>query len=152
MDALYFLQQNRIRVVPDRRNWFEIDDVEFYHRFRISKNMVHMLVLLVGDRLIHVTDRNKPLEVADQLLIVLRLMLSGSYQSVIGDTHFINQSTVSRVMHSVVHVLCAIKVDFIKFPNDLERTKQEFFDISMFPGVIGLIDGTHVPLLTVKNR
>jgi hypothetical protein len=40
----------------------------------------------------------------------------------------------------------------IKFPIDKTLTKQMFFDTANFPGVIGCVNGTHIPICKPRNH
>ena len=54
--------------------------------------------------------------------------------------------SVSRALDS--------KLTNVKFPTspyDIVRTKNNFFKIAKFPGVIGAIDGTLIPILAPKE-
>ena len=59
-----------------------------------------------------------------------------------------HQSSVSRHLYNVINCLAALHSTFIKFPAhfETEDIKREFHGISGFPGVIGLIDGTQIPI------
>lgn len=70
------------------------------------------------------------------------------FQIVCGDLHKINQSTASKIIAKISKAL-ALKVrQFIKFPNVSEQgnVKVLYHRIAGFPGVIGCIDCTHIPI------
>lgn len=61
-----------------------------------------------------------------------------------------SQATVSRAINRFVLIM-ATKVDqFVKFPTTEEELRQvtlDFYSVAKFPGVVSLIDGTHVEIL-----
>ena len=88
-----------------------------------------------------------------QILVFLRYLAKGDFQSECGDIHGISQPTVSRIIGSVSRALDS-KLTNVKFPTspyDIVRTKNNFFKIAKFPGVIGAIDGTLIPILAPKE-
>lgn len=68
------------------------------------------------------------------------------FQMVCGDLNHINQSTVCRLIKEVSRLLASKLSTFVKFPKNLSPTKRGFFEMARFPGVIGCIDCTHVPI------
>ena len=54
--------------------------------------------------------------------------------------------TVSEVLSRFVHCLLRKIQDFIYMPNhsSVQLTKEQFYLLGRFPGVIGAIDGTHI--------
>lgn len=90
-----------------------------------------------------------------RLAATLELLASGSYQHIIGNDYLIGmaQSTVSTMLWETLDVmeqkLCSTWIKFA--PRD--ETKEYFFNRFKIPGVIGLIDGTHIPLIRpVENE
>ena len=63
--------------------------------------------------------------------------------------HGISQSSISRSLDTVIELIASQKNDFISFPteNEFHRLSTDFFEMQGFPGVIGAIDGTHVPIV-----
>lgn len=63
-----------------------------------------------------------------------------------GDFISVSQPTVSRIVKRVSYLI-SLKIHlFIKFPKNLGRIKEEFYTIAHFPGIIGAVDGTHIPI------
>ncbi|XP_062607335.1 putative nuclease HARBI1 [Saccostrea cucullata] len=88
-----------------------------------------------------------------QLLVCLRYLAKGDFQSECADLHGISQPTVSRIIGSVLLALDS-ELNNVKFPTTNEeiiKTKTKFFNIANFPGVIGAVDGTLVPILSPKE-
>ena len=86
-----------------------------------------------------------------QLLIALRYYATGTFQLVISDLSGVVKATVCRYVHKVSRVIAGLRSQYIKFPQtDAERmqTMREFYAIAQFPGVLGSIDCTHVPMMS----
>lgn len=83
-----------------------------------------------------------------QLLVTLGYLASGSYQLSMGDCNDMSQPTASKCICKVSAAIAELAPDFIKFPEPEEEEKimQQFSSIAGMPGVIGCIDGTHVPI------
>lgn len=95
------------------------------------------------------TRRSHGIPTHTQVLVTLRFLASGTFQSVIGDMAGVTQSSVSRVVNSVVNVLSQKAMRDIKMPTDIleiARTARGFFRVSGFPREIGAIDGNHTSI------
>lgn len=59
-----------------------------------------------------------------------------------------SQASVSVVIKEVSELLAKNAKNWIKFPStqNIHDTKQQFYLINQFPGVIGAIDCTHIPI------
>ena len=56
---------------------------------------------------------------------------------------------MSRVISQVTHALLPLVPKVIKFPaeDEIPNIVAEFHNIANFPGVLGVVDGTHVLIL-----
>ncbi|CAI6360995.1 unnamed protein product [Macrosiphum euphorbiae] len=81
-----------------------------------------------------------------KVLIALRFYASGNDQRVNGDTLGYSQASVSIVVKEVSGLQAKCGKKWIRFPSNLQDTKEQFYLIGEFPGVIGAIDCTHVPI------
>jgi len=52
-----------------------------------------------------------------------------------------------RVIHKVSRAIAKQKRQFLSIPENLAEVKREFYDVGHFPGVIGVIDCTHVRII-----
>ena len=95
------------------------------------------------------TRRNYALPAELKLLATLRFYACGSFQQVVGDTVHIAQPTMSRVIAVVTTTLNHSLKRIIKFPRqeDTPQLCADFYKIARFPGVMGVVDGTHVWIL-----
>lgn len=121
-------------------------DNEFRKRYRLKKETVRYLLTFLNDLLTPPTKRNHSISANLQVLTALRLLAGGSYQTVCGDLSGLSQASVSRIFIKVINAICTLRAQFVRFPNDVGPIKQAFYEIAGFPGVIGCIDGTHVPI------
>ena len=100
----------------------------------------------------HQTKRSCSVPATKQVLITLRILATGSFLQVIGDTFAgLDKSTVSRVVRRVTVAIVQRIDEFVKFPQTREEKdeiKQGFYDIAGFHCVIGCVDGTHVGIIS----
>lgn len=148
LDAVRLLP--RPRVFRDRSNPFDMyDERDFKLRFRLGKDTVMDILREIGPQLEHVTHRNMAISAMMQVLITLRFFATGAFQMVIGDLFNVHKSTICRVLKRVTHHIAVLRPDFVHMPRtgqEMRQTKAKFFNICAFPGVLGCVDGTHVPI------
>ena len=68
------------------------------------------------------------------------------FRGVIADTYGLSQPSVSRAISDVSTALVKRAGNYITFPKEpkLSEIKGNCYSVANFPGVIGLIDGTHI--------
>ncbi|KAK5647831.1 hypothetical protein RI129_002976 [Pyrocoelia pectoralis] len=148
-DEMQYLPIPRV-YIRDVENPLEMySDAQLLQRFRFSRytiqNILLPMIFVNNDRR---NNRGLPVPPIMQLCIALRFFASGAYQRICGDLLQISQATVCRIVVKVAELISHNVYNHIRFPEDLNRIKNEFYRIGRFPGVIGCIDGTHIP---VKN-
>lgn len=123
-------------------------DDEFRKRFRFTKEGFSFIQQLLEPILKEPNLRGLPIEIADKILIALRFYATNSFQTVVGDLVGIDQATTCRILHKVTSAILSKFHDFIEMPNDTEKIKisTDFYMQSGIPNIIGLIDGTHIPI------
>lgn len=126
----------------------EINDKQFKFRYRLDKQTVEQLELRLRGFLLKPTRRNKPLSPMFMILLTLRFFATGSFQMVVGDLLKVDRATACRTIHKVCYAIAALKPDYIKMPsgNDVRKTMRDFFNVMRFPGILGAIDCTHIPI------
>ncbi|XP_072043033.1 putative nuclease HARBI1 [Amphiura filiformis] len=144
-------RQNRPqRVYRDRSNPFEeLSEKQFRTRYRMYKHTAIELIDMMAPDLQRDTERGHALPPYLQVLTALRYYATGSFQSVVGDLYGIDQGTVSRVVCDVSPLIARRRGQFIQFisdQQDLQQRQLDFFNYCNFPGVLGAIDCTHVPI------
>jgi len=103
----------------------------------------------IEDWLLFHSERNDKLMPMNQLLIALRFYATSTFQLVIGDPFGVSNATVCRVVHRVTRAIARLRPKYVKFPTtEKERrdTMHGFYQISRFPGILGAIDCTHIPI------
>ena len=126
------------------------NDFEFLDRFRLTKAKVLELLEQIQDQIEEASDRNCALSPSLQLLLALRFLATGTLHRVIGDMVGVARTTAGRKVHKVINAIAGLRNRYIRFPQthaEMEKAKQEFYKVAAFPGVISVIDGTHVPIL-----
>ncbi|KAK9711729.1 DDE superfamily endonuclease [Popillia japonica] len=149
-------EEHIMELLPNPRNlrprtdlFNSYNDEEFKAPFRLSKGCVVRLLSRFENELEKQNMKNDPISPMNQLLCALRFYATGSFQQVIGDCMNIHKSTVCRCIHRVSHHIALMAQEYIKMPataNDIASVKTEFYKLSQFPGVIGAIDCTHIPI------
>ncbi|GFX92530.1 putative nuclease HARBI1 [Trichonephila clavipes] len=128
-----------------------MDDYEFQRRFRLTKQSVAELTLLIEEKLESKTPCNNALKPVEQVLIALRFYAVACMQLAIADLFHVSQPTVCRVVHRVSEAIASLLPDFIHLPVNREECKtvsRKFFSIAGFPKVIGALDGTFVRIVS----
>ncbi|GFT44406.1 ATP-dependent DNA helicase [Trichonephila clavipes] len=131
------------------------EDILHPRRFRLPKESVAELTLLIEDKLESKTPCNNGLNPVEQVLIVLRFYAVACMQLAIADLFDVNQPTVCRVMHRVSEAIASLLPHFIYLPVNKEECKtvsRKFFSIAGFPKVIGALDGTFVRIMSPSGE
>ena len=138
------------RIIRDRRNPLDyLNDDELRQQYRLTRECIFDLCELLQDDLRRPTNRSRALPVHLQVTTALRLLASGSFQGVTGDTTGLSQPSVSKLLRSFTVALCRHRRQFINFPEDAEsiRTvKERFYEMSRMPNVLGAVDGSLIPI------
>ncbi|GFW30593.1 putative nuclease HARBI1 [Trichonephila clavipes] len=153
-NKLFPSSPTKYKVEPSliRSNLFEeLDDYEFQRRFRLTKQSVAELTLLIEEKLESKTPCNNALKPVEQVLIALRFYAVACMQLAIADLFDVSQPTVCRVAHRVSEAIASLLPDFIHLPVNREECKtvsRKFFSIAGFPKIIGALDGTFVRIVS----
>lgn len=85
-----------------------------------------------------------------QLLTTLCFFATGSFQLCVADYTELSAASVCRFIKSISRMIASLAPTYIKFLTQDEalQNAQDFCTIASMPGVLGWIDGTHIP---VKN-
>lgn len=146
------------------------DDKELYKRFRFDRAGIEVFVRkiifvtflqfitnLVREDIETETKRGLPIPVETQVLAFLHYAAGHTFQLHISDSLGISQGSLSNCVKRVATSLANKADQFIYFPREnreVRKSKAAFFAKGM-PGVIGLIDGTHIhvraPFLAVER-
>lgn len=85
-----------------------------------------------------------------QLLLTLRFYATGSMLNVVGDFCGIDKSTASRIIKKVSECIANLRERYIKFPveHEFAEVNRKFYRVARFPRVIGVMDCTHIRILS----
>ncbi|XP_030849444.1 putative nuclease HARBI1 [Strongylocentrotus purpuratus] len=145
----YERARRRERIFRDRGQPLELGDGDIFRKYRFTRDGCMHVINLIRPLLQHDTQRNQALPPELQVFIVLNFYATGAVLDSTATIHGITRSTASRVIHRVSVTLGTLKHEIIKFPTTMEevnRAQVDFFNISGFPQVIGVVDGTHIRL------
>ncbi|XP_021967141.1 putative nuclease HARBI1 [Folsomia candida] len=129
------IQRFAIRRLHDLSNPFEsFSEHQFQARFRLSKHAILFVAALIEPKVISPLKRGAQIPPFMQLLVALRFYAAGTIQ-------------IQRVSEA----LASLKTQFIRYPTEIEAIviRQRFYDYGGFPGVVGAIDCTHVPIKSI---
>ncbi|KAI6646858.1 Nuclease HARBI1 [Oopsacas minuta] len=118
----------RQRVFRDLNDLLDCyDDMELVRRFRFSRASISKITELIANYL-NFTERScaAPLTCKDGINV--------------------SQASASRYIRDVSLGLQVIYHQFVSLPAGLKRVEvtNKFYEIAHFPGVVGLVDGTHI--------
>ncbi|XP_038620834.1 putative nuclease HARBI1 [Tachyglossus aculeatus] len=131
---------------------FKLDDVTdeyLISTYGFSREFIYYLVDLLGASLSRPTQRSRAISPETQILAALGFYTSGSFQTRLGDAIGISQASMSRCVANVTEALVERASRFIRLPEDelaLQSLKDEFYGLAGMPGVVGVLDCTHVTI------
>jgi len=100
-------------------------------------------------------SRSVDLTLEQKVLLSLNTLGSGSFQSSSKHVLHVSQSTVSKVLSQFVDAMTAKASEYIYMPRNREeiyKTKSDFYQIAQFPGIIGCVDGSHIPIIAPQEN
>ncbi|XP_041376731.1 putative nuclease HARBI1 [Gigantopelta aegis] len=149
-DINYNRAMRRERVFRDRDNPFDcLSDERFRMRFRLSKNIVHVITDMVRANIEQPTRRNHAVPCELQVLLAFRFYATGGFQLTMANLHGLSQMTVCTVFKRVTNAIARLRPQYISFSNNEEMNdlKERFFNIAGFPNCVGAIDCSHIPII-----
>lgn len=133
-----------------RLNYFqELDDLEFFTRFRLQKNTVRQLLQQIEGDIKSLTMRNNALLPSTKLLLTLRLYATGSMLIVGADFSGVSKTSACMAIKKVSESIARLKDRYIRMPRTIQERQElqrTFYNVARFPHVIGAIDCTHVKI------
>lgn len=162
-EDIFYLQVNerlpRIRFAPERPEIFDgMTDSNFRNRFRFSKEAVLKIMEMIEVDIQPRGRGNRANSAINKFLLTLRCYASGTFQAVYGDLFNVHRTTAGRIVKQVTDAICKLRSRFIKMPEtilDLQSSMTKFYnmiDPHGIPGVIGLIDCTHIRIISPGNK
>ena len=151
----YLLRVERLRSRLNQRtfrprpNIYDIfSDAEFKQRFRFSKQTFDHLMDEFGAELSFMSDRNNPVSPEHQPLLTLRFYAANTFQIIDGDSFGVHQTSACRIVHRVSDVIARSSHRYVKLPlqQEFQDISLDFYHKSAFPGIVGVLDGTHIKI------
>ena len=139
----------RERIFRDRTNPLDTySDKKMHKYYRFTRNGVLHVIDVLSPHLQPDTLRSHSIDATTQVFVALRFFATGCFYSTTAEHHGVSEASVCRIVHRVANVLFSLREEHIKWPTEekMNENKQEFHAVSGFPGAIGAVDGTHVPL------
>ena len=151
-----YLQENRARnsrqAVAD--DTLSMSNTELIKEFRINCEEIEEICELVKDEMQPVGHRMMDLSLKQKVLLCLKTLGSGSFQSTSKDFLKVAQPTVSKVLTQFVNSITTEASRCIYTPRSREevaKKKHDFYQLAGFAGVIGCIDGSHIPIVAPQE-
>ncbi|XP_067659984.1 putative nuclease HARBI1 [Haliotis asinina] len=147
-------QRHHLRVFRPRKDIFTAyNDTELISRYRLDSGGMKFVTDLVRNELTSPTKRNMAIDADSKVAITLRYLATGKMQLCNGDDFGVSQPTVSNVITDTLNALCTPQLigRFIRMPinrQEIQHHQRQFHEIGGFPGVVGVIDGTHVRIIS----
>lgn len=97
---------------------------------------------------LHVSPTGCGIPLNLKMLVTLRYLATGNFLLTIADCIDIAKSSACRAVGEVVQLIAYLAPDYIQFPSPEEahHLAEKFHDVGGMPGVIGCVDGTHIPI------
>lgn len=139
------------RMIRSESDPFSMSDEEFIGQFRLTKDMVNQIIL--PNLIPHMQHRSVlAIEPIQRVLLSLAFYASGEYQRCVGGDfkYPVSQPTVSLCIAQVTNLMIGNFQEYIQFPTDrnqINLIKNRFMEKTQFPGVLGAIDCTHIPII-----
>ncbi|XP_071651177.1 putative nuclease HARBI1 isoform X2 [Temnothorax longispinosus] len=120
---------------------------EFKSHFRINKNTFEQLTQDLGPSIIE-RDNSPNLPPHKQIAIALWIFGNQEVYRSVADRFGVSKDTIWRCVFNVAYVLEQHVLNYIKWPevHEILYIQQEFAAMNGFPGVVGVIDGCHIPI------
>ncbi|CAI6352676.1 unnamed protein product [Macrosiphum euphorbiae] len=141
----------------ERFDAFLLPNYIFINNYRLTKDLVRYVINILTP---HMTEATKTsaLNIQTKVFIALNFFATGSYQLPVGNSNLeiVSQPTVSRAIDEVVNALNQPEIFkyWVKYPStliELRQTREKFNTKYNFPGIVGIIDCTHIGIFPPKT-
>ncbi|CAC5361649.1 unnamed protein product [Mytilus coruscus] len=127
---------------------------DFRNRFRMSRSTFDALVLSLSPQLaVGLKGGIMKVSIEKQLLIFIRYASCQQILTELADSFGVCEATVHTIIHRTSSIICSdLLPALVKRPSGMkvQETVHMFFQHKGFPGVLGAIDGSHIPIKTPK--
>ncbi|KAK9695329.1 DDE superfamily endonuclease [Popillia japonica] len=131
-------------------------NLDFRHHFRLTKTACEVVLNKIGEKL-HTSEIKRgrpPNDVKQQVLVSLWMLANQETYRQLADKFDITISMAWDYFRRTVNAVVSIVQDVIQWPKleqDRKRISLQFYPRQSFPGVIGAIDGTHIPIVAPSH-
>ena len=116
----------------------------------MQKTSVEALRTKIGVHFLPKGPGGNPIPPDTIILSSLRHLMGGAGQNDIAMSHGISQTAFSdhfnRFVDTVIEEMAAEYLGWYETDAAAQAAKEEFFSKSKIPGIVGIIDGTHIPI------
>lgn len=147
---LFVLDNERRKVYKRRKLLEHLTDFEIQKHtgftFWGAREIIELFEPISGQTLSAIPTETK-------VLCYLSHLRSGSFQWCLGSLGGVSQPSVSRIIDQCLNYTLSLTPSVIQFPStvaDFNAIKQSFFNKSRFPNIIGVIDGSQVPIIAPR--
>lgn len=157
MAAQQQVRVRRARVYRERKDILNMyGDSELLKRYRLDRGDINIVTNYVRNTIQPPTSRSKAIPAEIKVLTCLRYLATGKMQLCNGDDLGISQQTAGRVISQTLDALAtpAFHGRYIRFPRlqaEIQQNQADFREIAHFPGVVGVIDGTHIRIVAPRE-
>ncbi|XP_067208395.1 uncharacterized protein [Linepithema humile] len=132
------------------KNYFEITiprytDIHFIEHFRMSRRTFQELLNVVAP---FINEENVNVSMEKKLMFTIWILAKPESFLAAGDRFDLGKSTGHKIFKNVINALVMLMPEYIKWPNAIQcQLSSNIFQNRSrgFPGVIGAIDGCHIP-------
>jgi len=154
-------QRKSIWVLPRPQYWFE-DMLQNQYRndlwhehFRVSRDTFNFICNLVRPDLVRQnTNMRQAVSVEKRVAVAIWRLATGNTYRTTGLTFGVGRCTAMNFRDEFCAALIRRGKYFIKFPQGEDETRcaiQAFEEISIFPQVVGALDGSHIRITAPKE-
>lgn len=141
--------------VPKNENYFEetvpqFSDDQFINHFRISRELATQLSNRYETSGHYHYQEGDSMKITPLKTILAFLWFAGNQAATfrdVSDRFGITISSLHKIVRRVTYFLSNLSVEVIKWPTNEEQILiEEHFRQNEFPGIIGIMDGTHIKI------
>uniref|UniRef100_A0A915D887 Nuclease HARBI1 n=1 Tax=Ditylenchus dipsaci TaxID=166011 RepID=A0A915D887_9BILA len=149
-----FMQIRVPRRIERQEAWNPVDELgddELVRRYRFDREGIRYIASLVDGHLQGDVRNGGKIPTEVQVCIAFKYIASNTFQLHIARAFRVAQNSVSMAIKRVTNALASRANEFIYMSSTVEeyqRNARAFQSIAEFPRVVGLIDGTHVHIVS----